>query len=180
MEIVGPCAPVAAEVDDRHAPVEGTQDRVAGPAGAAVVVADEHRAMVEHRYVPVEAAVSGIAFAQAVHVVGLRQYFGVRPLGDGIVGPRLFAVGNESEQPDVGADTPHRKHRLGRPEVESGGHAADERVVAPFAQAFDDPRASFPHDPLHLVGIAPLGRARHLADTVAAEAGRPLRIDRER
>ena len=132
-----------------------------------VVIADEHRAMVEHRYVPVEAATSGIALTQAVHVVGLRQYFGVRPLGDGIVGPRLFAVGNECEQPDVGADTPHRKHCLGRPKVEPGGHATDERVVASFAQAFDDPRAPFLHDLLHFGGIAPFGRPRHLADSVA-------------
>ena len=72
MEIVGLCAPVAAEVDDRHASVEGAGDRVASPAGSAVVVADEHRTMVEHRHVPDETAVSGIAFAQAMHVVGLR------------------------------------------------------------------------------------------------------------
>lgn len=72
MEVVGPGAPVAAEVDDGHPTVEGARDRVAGPAGSAVVIADEHRAMVEHRYVPVEAATSGVAFAQAVHIVGLR------------------------------------------------------------------------------------------------------------
>ena len=77
MEVVGPCVPVAAQVDDRHPAVEGARDRVAGPAGATVIVTDEYRAVVEHRYVPVEAAVSGIALAQAVHVVGLSQHFGI-------------------------------------------------------------------------------------------------------
>lgn len=180
MEAVGSGVPVAAQVDDGHAAVEGERDRVAGPAGTAVVIADEYRTEVEHRHVPVETTTSGIALAQTVHIVGLRQYFGVRLQRDGIVIFRLFAVGNEYEQPDVGAVPLHREHCLGCPEVEPGGHAADERVVTSFAQAFDDPRASFPHDPLHLVGIAPLGRARHLADAVAAETGRPLRIDRKR
>lgn len=72
MEVVGPGVTVAAQVDDGHASVEGAGDRVSGPAGSAVVIADEHRAMVEHRYVPVEAATSGVAFAQTVHVIGLR------------------------------------------------------------------------------------------------------------
>lgn len=132
------------EIDHLSVTGMGPLDGVTGAAGRTVVPGHDHLCMVDQKIVAQGIAAAVIRFGEHLDAVGRGQNLFVEPVPARRKTVRLPAEGNHPNQPDIRMPLPQGEDRLGRRQIETDGHTAEERPVTTAVKRLECRKQPFP------------------------------------